>query len=121
MITFFLRSPVNFFDENPSGVLINKFTTDMGVLDNSLIVSFIDSVEGPILIIVAIYKMVHINLYFAIPAGILAVIAILFFIYARPAFLACKQLNLQRKGPIFNFFNETISGLTQIRLCNRRD
>lgn len=105
MIDSLLRSPMTFFYSTPSGIFVNKFTTDMGVLDNSLVVSFIDAVEGPILIIVAIVNMIHINAYFAIPAGILGFIALLFFFYSRPAFISCKQLDLQSKGPIFHFYS----------------
>ena len=48
------------------------------------------------------------------------IIAIWFFNYARDVIQKCKQLDLQKKTPIFHFFNETISGLTQIRVFNYR-
>jgi ATP-binding cassette, subfamily C (CFTR/MRP), member 4 len=105
MIETFLRIHSSFFDTTPSGVLINKFTTDLGVLDNSLMVAIIDAVDGPILIGVALFNTIHIDWYFAIPAAILAVIIISFFIYSRPSFIMCKQLDLQSRGPIFHFFN----------------
>jgi ATP-binding cassette, subfamily C (CFTR/MRP), member 4 len=105
MIKSLLRIPASFYDETPSGILINKFTTDLGVLDNSLVVAFIDAVVGPILIVVAIINMVYENPYFAIPAGILLGIIVAFFIYSRTAFVACKQLDLHNKGPLFHFYN----------------
>jgi len=120
MIKSLLRIPSSFYDETPSGILINKFTTDLGVLDNSLVVAFIDAVVGPILIVVAIINMVYENPYFVIPAGLLSAIIVAFFIYSRTAFVACKQLDLANKGPLFHFYNETIYGLTQLRLYNRR-
>ena len=77
----------------------------MGILDNSLVIAFIDSLEGPILIGVAIGNMTHINLWFLVPSGILAIIIILFFVYSRPAFIACKQIDLQIKAPVFQFYS----------------
>jgi len=38
-----VRSPGSFFDNTPSGVLINKFSNDLGILDNTLSLSFIDN------------------------------------------------------------------------------
>ena len=42
MILGIVRSPGHFFDQTPSGVLINKFSNDLGVLDNSLSQAFVD-------------------------------------------------------------------------------
>ena len=42
--------------------------------------------------------------------------AVIFFLYARPAILACKQLDLQKKSPIYHFQNESNNGVTQIKL-----
>ncbi len=37
MIRAIMRSPASFFDSTPSGILINKFSNDLGVIDSSLI------------------------------------------------------------------------------------
>jgi hypothetical protein len=42
MIFGIVRSPGFFFDQTPSGVLINKFSKDLGILDNSLSQTFLD-------------------------------------------------------------------------------
>ena len=34
--------------------------------------------------------------------------------------IACKQIDLKNKSPIFNFYSETITGLIQIKILNRR-
>jgi len=34
--------------------------------------------------------------------------------------IECKQRDLKNKSPLFSFFNETISGLVQIRTYGRR-
>ena len=51
MIEAILRSPVSYFDTTPSGILMNKFSNDLGVLDNALYISFIYTFEGPIVIL----------------------------------------------------------------------
>jgi ABC-type multidrug transport system fused ATPase/permease subunit len=44
MLEYILHSPNSMFDVTPSGTFLNKVTTDMGVLDNSLIVALIDAI-----------------------------------------------------------------------------
>lgn len=120
MIEAIVRSPGSLFDSTPSGVLISKFSNDLGVIDNNLIFALIDALEGPTMIVVALVNICQINIYFLIPAAILFTIAIFFFNYSRPVISGCKQLDLQNKNPIFQFYGETISGLTQIRIYNQR-
>lgn len=57
MIESILRSPCNYFDKNPSGILINKFSTDLGIIDNNIIHGMMDAVEGPFMIAVALVNM----------------------------------------------------------------
>jgi len=66
------------FDTTPSGTFLNKLTTDLGVLDNSLIVSLIDAIEGPVLVGLALINMSTISVFFIIPAVILVTLALLF-------------------------------------------
>lgn len=37
MIESTIRSPSHFFDATPSGILINKFSNDLGIIDNNLV------------------------------------------------------------------------------------
>jgi hypothetical protein len=43
MVNGIVRSPGSFFDITPSGLLINKFSNDLGILDNSLAQCLIDA------------------------------------------------------------------------------
>jgi hypothetical protein len=43
MIHGLVRSPSTFFDITPTGRLINKFSNDLGILDNTLIFVFTDT------------------------------------------------------------------------------
>ena len=104
MVEKIVRCPGNFFDKTPSGELINKFSNDLGVIDNTMIFGLIDTIEGPIIFFVAIVNLSQINLYFLIPVAAVLALAIMFFLYSRPAIHACKQLDLEKKTPIFNFF-----------------
>ena len=43
MIEAIVRSPGSFFDSTPSGILVNKFSNDLGVIENYLIFAFVDT------------------------------------------------------------------------------
>lgn len=120
MINGIVRCPSSFFDSTPSGVLINKFSNDLGILDTSLSHTLIDTFEGPASILVALINVCQIEVYFVAPLVIIAIIAISFFNYAKPVIMQCKLKDLKNKSPIFNFYSETISGLVQIKTYNRR-
>jgi ATP-binding cassette, subfamily C (CFTR/MRP), member 4 len=120
MVNGIVRSPGSFFDITPSGVLINKFSNDLGILDNSLALAMIDTFEGPTSIVVAMVNICQIYPYFIPSAIVILFLGILFFLYARPVIIQCKQLDLRNKNPIFHSYSETISGLVQISTYNRR-
>ena len=55
--------------------------------------------------IVALINVCIINVYFIPAVTILLFLAILFFLYAKEVMIACKQMDLKNKSPIFNFYN----------------
>ena len=120
MINGIVRSPASFFDTTPSGMIINKFSNDLGILDNSLSSSMVDMFEGPALSLVALINICILDVFFIPPAIVIVICVFLFFVYARPAIIQCKQRDLKNKSPIFNFYSETLNGLVQIKTYGRR-
>lgn len=105
MFNGIVRSPGSFFDVTSSGVLINKFSNDISILDNSLVHSLIDSLEGPASVIIVMINICQIYPYFIPPAFVLTVIMIMFFHYSREAIVQTKNVDLKNKNPIFQSFS----------------
>jgi len=42
MISGIVHSPCEFFDVTSSGMIINKFSSDLGILDNSLSINLME-------------------------------------------------------------------------------
>lgn len=120
MIKALVRSPSNFFDTTPSGIIINKFSYDLGVIDSSLAIILIDVLEGPTLIFVAIANLLEINLWLIIPIFIAFLVALLFFKYSRSVIIKYKQMDLQNKNPVSQFYIESLNGLIQIKICKQK-
>ena len=72
------------------------------------------------MVLIVVGNLVQINVYLIIPSVILLTLAWIFLMYCRRVILGCKQLFLQKKNQIFHFYAETINGLTQISIFNRR-
>lgn len=120
MIQGLVRTHSSFFDTTPSGRLTNKFSNDLGILDNMLAFVFTDSIEGPIVSLIMLANVFSINMYF-IPLGVLNIcFLVAYFLYCKRAIVSAKQLDLQTKSPVFNMVGEMISGLIQIRIYGRR-
>lgn len=73
------------------------------------------------MILVAVINVCYINWYFIFPGVFIVVMIILLFRYAREVIEKSKQLDLQKKSPIFQYYGETVNGLTQIGLFRQRE
>lgn len=105
MVNGIVRSSGPFFDVTPSGTLINKFSNDLGILDNSLGLALMDMMEGLIYVVIAMVNICQFYLYFIPVVIVILIIACLFYLYARAAVVQCKQIDLNNKNPIFQFFS----------------
>ena len=90
MIDGILKSPSNFFDTTPSGELINKFSNDLSILDNNLFFTMIDSIEGPMLVIVALVYVCTVNVFFIPSTVIFFTIGIILVAYSKQCVVSSK-------------------------------
>ena len=102
MIHGLVRSPSSYFDTTPTGQLNNKFSNDLGIMDNTLVFVLTDAIQGPIVSLILIGNVFQINLYFLIPGLLNIIFVIFFFIYCKKAIISVKQLDLKLKSPVFN-------------------
>lgn len=105
MLEAIARAPISFFEQTPSGTLTNKFSNDIGVLDSSIVYTAKDMLAVPVVLLVAFFNLSQINMGILVPGAVIVALMILFFRYGRSVILACKQLELQSKSPIFNFLS----------------
>ncbi|KAH9643582.1 hypothetical protein HF086_011363 [Spodoptera exigua] len=109
------KSPMSFFHSNPSGRILNRFSKDMGAVDELLPQAMIDCFQiilnlmGVVLVIL----MTDITLMFPIAAAIV-VFYIFRVIYIRTTG-AVKRLEGITRSPVFGHVNATILGLATIR------
>uniref|UniRef100_A0A3Q3JJ45 Cystic fibrosis transmembrane conductance regulator n=1 Tax=Monopterus albus TaxID=43700 RepID=A0A3Q3JJ45_MONAL len=133
MFSTILRTPVRFFDINPAGRVLNRFSKDIGQLDSNLPWTFVDFIQ---------FHMLTTHMLFILGAGVSAdswgdwcgigvaasvilwilipvLPLFLFFLYLRRYFLQTsrdiKRLESTTRSPVFSHLSSSLQGLWTIR------
>ena len=114
-----VKAPVLFYDTNPGGRILNRFSKDVGTIDDVLPIRFLESVT------MCLFSL----LSFLVPAVtnywlFLALLPILsIFMYYARYYLASsrelKRIEAIKCSPVYSHFTETIHGLEIIHISNK--
>nr|QJQ50001.1 ABC transporter family C protein ABCC2 [Ostrinia furnacalis] len=110
-----------FFDTNPSGRVLNRFSKDLGAVDELLPRSMLETLQmylsmASVLVINAIALP-----WTLIPTFVLVLIFVFLLKFYLNAAQAVRRLEGTTKSPVFSMINSTISGLSTIRCSNSQD
>jgi len=120
MVLAILQAPVHFFDSNPVGRILNRFSKDVGCLDELLPKTFLVSIQRVLLVFASIIIPTVTNpwlLFLVVP-----LIVLVFHIskYYLKTSRELKRLESICRSPVFSHFSETLNGLDTIRTRNRQ-
>ncbi|XP_028288222.1 ATP-binding cassette sub-family C member 4 [Parambassis ranga] len=115
MFTSILRTPVRFFDINPIGRVLNRFSKDIGQLDANLPWTFVDFIQVFLQIIGVVAVSASVIPWVLIPV----IPLLLFFLILRRYFLRTsrdiKRLEATTRSPVFSHLSSSLQGLWTIR------
>ena len=119
MVTCILKAPVLFFDTNPAGRILNRFSKDIGAVDEVLPNKFLSATQLLLFVFTAalLPSVTNFWLFFAfLPVFIT-------FVYLARYYLSSSR-ELKRwesiyRSPVFSHFSETMDGLNTIRTRKR--
>ncbi|XP_054557204.1 ATP-binding cassette sub-family C member 4 isoform X2 [Talpa occidentalis] len=115
MFASILRAPVLFFDRNPIGRILNRFSKDIGHMDDLLPLTFLDFLQTFLMVMGVVGVAVAVIPWIAIP---LVPLGIIFFVLRR-YFLETsrdvKRLESTTRSPVFSHLSTSLQGLWVIR------
>ncbi|CAG9858693.1 unnamed protein product [Phyllotreta striolata] len=116
-----LQAPMRFFDVNPSGRILNRFSKDMGAVDEVLPRVFMLSAQVVLVMCGILVNISISNTYF-----IIAMVFLLAIFYICSKFFiattkALKHIEGIAKSPVFSHINSTLGGVTTIRASKTED
>ncbi|CRK99302.1 CLUMA_CG012571, isoform A [Clunio marinus] len=114
-----LHSPMRFFDTNPSGRILNRFSKDMGAVDELLPKAIIEATQN-LLVMSGILILIAITTsgpWFLISLGGAVLLYVLILkLYLQTA-QDLKRLEGITKSPVFSQMAATLKGISTIRAC----
>ncbi|XP_034942593.1 probable multidrug resistance-associated protein lethal(2)03659 [Chelonus insularis] len=116
-----IRTSMRFFDTNSSGRILNRFSKDIGAIDEQLPKALLDSGQIIALMVASLIIVCVVNPFFLI-----AILIIVFIFYwLRKIYLKTsknvKRLEGMMRSPVFTHLNTTINGLRTIRACGAQN
>ncbi|XP_055540970.1 probable multidrug resistance-associated protein lethal(2)03659 isoform X2 [Wyeomyia smithii] len=115
MFAKMLAAPMRFFDTNPSGRILNRFSKDMGAIDELLPKAIMDAVQVLLVMVGILVVIAIVNPILLVALlGAVVLFAGALKLYLRPA-QDLKRLEGITRSPVFSHLSATLTGLSTIR------
>ncbi|XP_067890479.1 multidrug resistance-associated protein 4 isoform X2 [Heterodontus francisci] len=115
MFTSIIRAPVLFFDRNPIGWILNRFSKDIGHLDDLLPYTSMDFLQSFLQILCVVAVAVSVIPWILIPISPLVIV----FFFLRRYFLKTsrdiKRMESTTRSPVFSHLSSSLQGIWTIR------
>lgn len=114
-----LKASVLFFDTNPVGRIMNRFSSDMAIVDELFPYVFVDMVQ------LVLYSAASVMFACALNVWIIFAVVPLLMVFFRVArlynktFRELRRLEALNRSPLFSHFSDTLEGLATIRAYNK--
>ena len=119
MVTCALQAPVSFYDTNPAGRILNRFSQDIGCVDELLPKSFLLAIQMVLFVITAALLPSFTNYWHCLVSlPVFISFPYLAWYYLKTS-RELKRFESISRSPVFSHFSETMAGLDTIRTRKR--
>lgn len=119
MLLAVLKAPVFFFDTNPSGRILNRFSRDIGIMDELLPDVFVDSTQLILFCVGSVVLLSVLNPWVLVGVTPLIAVFILIGYYYMKTSRELKRLEALNRSSVISHFSDTLEGLVTIRAYER--
>ena len=120
MVVSVLQAPVLFFDSNPLGRIMNRFSKDVGCLDEVLPKNFLISIQEMLAVFASILVPTVTNPWLLLAVVPMTVLFLYITRYHLKTSRELKRLESISRSPVFSHISESIDGLDTIRTRGRQ-
>eukprot|EP00102_Acyrthosiphon_pisum_P018651 XP_016655861.1 PREDICTED: probable multidrug resistance-associated protein lethal(2)03659 isoform X2 [Acyrthosiphon pisum] len=121
MFNAITRATMYFFNTNSSGRILNRFTKDVGAIDEILPLPLLDFVTIALQLIGTLVVVGIINIYLLIPTFIIGLICYYTVIFYLSTSRSIKRLEGVTRSPVYGYLNASLQGLSTIRAFKAED
>ncbi|XP_034032269.1 multidrug resistance-associated protein 4-like isoform X2 [Thalassophryne amazonica] len=115
MFNAVLRTPVHFFDVNPIGRVLNRFSKDVGQLDSNLPWTIVDFLQVCLQVLGVISVAASVIPWVLIPVIPLLIIFLVLRRYFLKTSRDVKRLEATTRSPVFSHLSSSLQGMWTIR------
>ncbi|KAJ0181195.1 hypothetical protein K1T71_003280 [Dendrolimus kikuchii] len=115
MFSNILAATMRFFDTNPSGRILNRFSKDMGIVDEILPRMYLDSIQVTMVMIGILVMVAIVNPYMVLTTIGCGILMYFWTIIYLSAAQAIKRVEGVSRSPVFSHVSASMAGLTTIR------
>ena len=121
MLSAVLKAPILFFDTNPIGRILNRFSRDIGIMDEMLPKDLLNAVQLLLFCIGAVVLPSVLNPWIILPATPLIITFVLIGRYYVTTSRDVRRLEGVNRSPVLSHFSDSLMGLVTIRAFKRED
>ncbi|XP_008553008.1 ATP-binding cassette sub-family C member 4 isoform X2 [Microplitis demolitor] len=115
MFSNILQAKMLFFNTNPSGRILNRFSKDVGAMDELLPRAMLEALQIFLVMAGILIIIISVNPWMIIPIVIMGISFYFIRIYYLNTAQDIKRLEGIAKSPVFSHVSTTLNGLTTIR------
>ena len=120
MVVAILQAPVLFFDSNPMGIILNRFSKDVGCIDELLPKTFVMAIQNASIAFASCLLPIVANFWLLIVIVPLIVLVMYIGRYYLKSSRELKRLESIYRSPVYSHISETLNGLDTIRTSGRQ-